>query len=167
MSLPIFRNAEPTPDTLLAVCRYVRANDLLLMNRPPEKAPDGAAGWRFLLRRAFPDATTLPKGKGAGKALQALIRDADKAACAENGIVRYQHLSDEEKAQRAAEKAARKAANAAPQETPQETPQEAPQEAPQDAATATAHAIGAALSASLTPAQVKRMPKAARDLLGM
>jgi hypothetical protein len=116
MSLPIFRNAEPTPDTLLAVCRYVRANDLLLMNRPPEKAPDGAAGWRFLLRRAFPDATTLPKGKGAGKALQALIRDADKVACDENGIVRYQHLSDEEKAQRAAEKAARKAQREADQQ---------------------------------------------------
>jgi hypothetical protein len=114
MPIPVYRNAEPNAETLAELCLYIRRNDLLRGGREPENAPDGAAGWRDHLRHAFPNATTLPKGKGAAKARQALIRDADAAACKALGITRYQHLTDAEREAKAAAKAAAKDAAPAP-----------------------------------------------------
>lgn len=144
---PVFRNTEPNPADLLTLCTFVRQHDLLKAGRT-ENLPAGAAPWRDHLRHAFPDAVTLPKGAGASKARQALIREADAAACAALGITRYQHLSDEEKAAKAAEKAARDAVKAAAQ------------------APAVPTDVLAAAQA-LSPAQVKRLPKALRDAMGL
>lgn len=147
-TFPVFRNTEPNPADLLTLCTFVRQHKLLRAKRPAESLPVGAAGWRDHLRHAFPDAVTLPKGAGANKARQALIREADAAACKALGITRYQHLTDEEKAAKAAEKAARDAVKAAAQ------------------APAVPTDVLAAAQA-LSPAQVKRLPKALRDAMGL
>ena len=142
-TFPVFRNVEPNPTDLLTLCSFVRSHDLLKAGRV-EDLPVGAASWRDHLAAAFPDATTLPKGKGANKARQAIVKDADAAACKALGITRFQHLSDADKAAKAAAKAV-KAAAASPA-------------APEDVL---------AVAQSLTPAQMKRLPKALRDAMGM
>lgn len=145
-TFPVFRNTEPNPADLLTLCTFVRQHGLLRAG-DVDNTTVGVAGWRDHLRHAFPDATTLPKGKGGNRARQNLIREADAAACKSLGITRYQHLTDEEKAAKAAAKAARKAV--------------------QDAAAVDVPADVMAAAQSLSPAQVKRLPKALRDAMGL
>lgn len=142
-TFPVFRNVEPNPTDLLTLCSFVRSHDLLKAGRV-EDLPVGAASWRDHLAAAFPDATTLPKGKGANKARQAIVKDADAAACKALGITRFQHLSDADKAAKAAAKAV-KAAAASPA-------------VPDDVL---------AVAQALSPSQKARLPKSMRDLLGL
>jgi hypothetical protein len=142
-TFPVFRNVEPNEADLLTLCSFVRSHDLLKAGRV-ENLPVGAASWRDHLAAAFPDASTLPKGKGANKARQTLVKDADAAACKALGITRFQHLSDADKAAKAAAKAV-KAAAASPA-------------VPEDVL---------AVAQALSPSQQARLPKAMRDLLGL